>query len=203
MLSLLIFTQLASAAPKDVAFLSNKGVLFVQVYKASTFASALSHDHAIQAVGWSGKATWDSEDYSACNISIAVPVNNLQVDNPNIRELAGIEGTLSESMRKDVKKHMLSNVQLDAETYPMITFQSTGCEGSGSSMTLKGDFTMHGTTNAISLPVTISDKDGLSLKGSFPVKTTDYGIEPYSAMFGAVGNKDEMKITFDLVAADK
>ena len=203
MLSLLILTQLASAAPRDVAFLSNKGVLFVQVYKASTLASVLSHDHAIQAVGWSGKATWDSEDYSACNISIAVPVNNLQVDNPNIRELAGIEGTISESMRKDVKKHMLSDVQLDAETYPMITFQSTGCEGSGSAMTLKGNFTMHGTTNAISVPVTVSDKDGLSLTGSFQVKTTDYGIEPYSAMFGAVGNKDEMKITFDLVAADK
>lgn len=70
-------------------------------------------------------------------------------------------------------------------------------------MTLKGDFTMHGTTQAVSIPVTVSDTDGLSLKGSFPVKATDYGIEPYSAMFGAVANKDEMKITFDLVAADK
>ena len=203
MLSLLIFTQIATAAPNDVAFLSNKGVLFVQVYKASTLASSLSHDHAIQAVGWSGKAKWDSEDYSTCNISISVPVNNLQVDNPNIRELAGIEGTISESMRKDVKKHMVSDVQLDADKYPMITFQSTSCEGAGSSMILNGNFTMHGTTNAISIPVTISDTDGLSLKGSFPVKATDYGIEPYSAMFGAVGNKDEMKITFDLVAAEK
>ena len=203
MLSVLIFIQMASATPKDVAFLSNKGVLFVQVYKAPTLAADLSHDHAIQAVGWSGKAKWDPEDYSTCDISISVPVNNLQVDNSDIRELAGIKGTLSESMRKDVKKHMLSAVQLDADKYPMITFQSTGCDGSGATMTLHGNFTMHGVTNTISVPITVSDTDGLSFKGSFPVKSTDYGIEPYSAMFGAVGNKDEMKITFDLVAAEK
>ena len=203
MLTLLTLTQLASAAPQEVAFLSNKGVLYVQVYKAPTLAADLSHDHAIQAVGWSGKGTWDVDDYSTCNISISVPVNNLQVDNPDIRKLAGIEGTISESMRKDVKKHMLSDIQLNADKYPMITFQSTSCNGSGTSMTLNGNFTMHGTTKAISIPVTVDNTDGLSLKGSFPVKATDYGFEPYSAMFGAVGNKDEMKITFDLVAAGK
>ena len=62
---------------------------------------------------------------------------------------------------------------------------------------------MHGTTKAISVPITVSSDNGLSLKGSFPVNATDYGIEPYSAMFGAVGNKDGMKITFALVAAEK
>jgi polyisoprenoid-binding protein YceI len=203
MFSLLALVQIATAAPQEVAFLSNKGVLYVQVYKAATFVADFSHDHAIQAVGWSGKGTWDAEDYSSCKISISVPVNNLQVDKPEIRKLAGIEGTISESMRQDVKKHMLSDIQLNADKYPMITFESTGCEGSGGSMTLKGNFTMHGNTKAISIPVTVSNDDGLSIKGSFPVKATDYGFEPYSAMFGAVGNKDEMKITFDLVAASK
>jgi polyisoprenoid-binding protein YceI len=203
MLNLLLLTQTAFAAPQEVAFLSNKGVLYVQVYKAATLAADLSHDHAIQAVGWAGKGTWDAEDYSSCNISLSVPVNNLQVDKPEIRKMAGIEGTISESMRQDVKKHMLSDVQLDADKYPMITFRSTSCEGSGSSMTLKGNFTMHGKTNAISVPVTVANDNGLSLKGSFSLKATDYGIEPYSAMFGAVGNKNEMKITFDLVAAPK
>ena len=135
------------AAPQEVAFSFKQGVfLYVQVYKAPTLATDLSHDHAIQAVGWSGKGTWDANDYSTCNIAISVPVNNLQVDNPDIRKLAGIDGTISESMRKDVKKHMLSDIQLNADKYPMITFQSTGCEGSGASMTLKGNFTMHGTT---------------------------------------------------------
>ena len=37
MFSLLALIQMATAAPKDVAFLSNKGVLYVQVYKALRF----------------------------------------------------------------------------------------------------------------------------------------------------------------------
>ena len=203
MLPLLTFLQMASAAPQEFAFLSNKGVLFVQVFKAPTLAADLSHDHAIQAVGWSGKSTWDWEDYSTCNISLSVPVNNLQVDSPEIRRLAGLKGTLTESMRKDVKKHMISDIQLNAEKHPMITFQSTGCEGSDGKVTLNGNFTMHGTTKTISIPITVSDSDGLSIQGSFYVKATDYGFEPYSAMFGGVANKDEMKITFELIAAEK
>ena len=67
-------------------------------------------------------------------------------------------------MRKDVKKHMLSDIQLNADKYPMITFQSTACS-SGTEVTLNGNFTMHGTTKAISIPVTVSDSDGLSIKG--------------------------------------
>ena len=202
MLSLLIIINNALATPQDYAFLSNKGILYVQVYKADTLASAASHDHAIQAVGWSGKSTWDHDDYSSCNISISVPVNNLQVDKPEVRKLANIEGTISEGMRMDVKKHMLSDVQLDAEKFPMISFQSTSCSGSDGKSTLKGNFTLHGVTNPVEVPLTISSDDGLRIQGSFPIKGTDYGITPYSAMFGAVGNKDGMKITFDLQAAN-
>lgn len=203
MLSLFFLSNLANGAPQDFAFLSNKGLLYVHVHKAETLAADLSHDHAIQAVGWSGKATFDLEDYSTCQISISVPVNNLQVDNPDVRKIAGIAGTISDGMRSDVKKHMLSDVQLDADKYPMISFKSTGCEGTGASMTLKGNFTLHGTTKAVNIPVAVSNDDGLTLKGTLPIKTTDYGIEPYSAMFGAVGNKDEMEIHFNLVAASQ
>ena len=203
MLILLSLSNLVYAAPKDYAFLSNKGLLYVHVHKAETLAADLSHDHAIQAVGWSGKASFDFDDYTTCNVSIAVPVNNLQVDNPEVRKVAGIQGSISDGMRADVKKHMLSDVQLDAEKYPMITFKSTECKGSGESMTLNGNFTLHGTTKAVSIVTRVSDENGLTLKGMLPVKTTDYGIEPYSAMFGAVGNKDEMEIHFNLVAATK
>ena len=202
MLSLLLLANNAIATPQDYAFLSNKGILYVQVYKAETLASAASHDHAIQAVGWSGKATWDHEDYSSCDISITVPVNNLQVDKPEVRKLANIEGTISESMRMDVKKHMLSDVQLDAEKYPTISFKSSSCEGSDGKATLKGNFTLHGVTNPIEVSVKVSSENGLRLQGSFPVKGTDYGIQPYSAMFGAVGNKDGLNITLDLQAAE-
>ena len=66
----------AQAAPTDYALMANKGILYINVYKdTETLGAALAHDHAIQAVGWSGKATWDPDDVSACNISVTVPVS--------------------------------------------------------------------------------------------------------------------------------
>ena len=64
LLPLLLHT--ANAAPQNYAFLSNKGLLYVKVYKEDTLASAAAHNHAIQAVGWSGKANWDIDDFSSC-----------------------------------------------------------------------------------------------------------------------------------------
>ena len=118
MLSLLIIINNALATPRDYAFLSNKGILYVQVYKADTLASAASHDHAIQAVGWSGKSTWDHDDYSSCNISISVPVNNLQVDKPEVRKLANIEGTISEGMRNFKTNELLIRLRLPVQDPP-------------------------------------------------------------------------------------
>ena len=83
----------AQAAPTEYALMANKGILYINVYKdPEALGASLAHDHAIQAVGWSGKAKWDSEDVSACNISVTVPVNNLQVDRTETRKLAGLEG---------------------------------------------------------------------------------------------------------------
>lgn len=191
----------AFAEAQDYAFLSNKGNLYVKVYKADTIASSMAHDHAIQAVGWSGKATWDTESIANCSVSITVPVNNLYVDKTEVRKLAGLPGEISDSQRQEIKGNMLSEGQLNADKYPLITFVSTGCEQQGSSTILKGNFSMRGKTNAVRVPITVSNTDGLQIKGTFNLKATEYGFQPYSAMFGAVANKDQMEIYFDLQAA--
>jgi len=195
-LSQLVFT--AKAETMNYGFTANQSTLYVKVYKAESLASDLAHDHAIQAVGWSGKAIIDLDNLSGCDISLSVPVNNLYVDKTEIRKLAGLEGEISDSQRKEIQGNMLSKGQLNADAFPMITFKSTSCEGSGENITLKGDFTLRGKTNAISIPVKMITADGLSMKGTFPIKATDYGFEPYSALFGAVSNKNEMEIHFDL-----
>ena len=193
------FFSFAEAAPTDYALLANKGILFINVYKdTETLGAALAHDHAIQAVGWSGKAKWDTENVAACDISVTVPVNNLQVDRLETRKLSGLEGEVSDSQRADITKNMLAEGQLNAEAHPNISFQSTECSGEGSKITLKGQFTLRGVTNTVSMPVFLSIDEGIRIKGSFKIKATDYGFEPYSAMFGQIRNSNEMKITLDL-----
>jgi len=189
----------ATAEPISYALLGNKGLLYVKVFKDSS----LGHNHAMKAVGWSGKATIDSANLSTCSISITVPVNNLQVDQLAVRKIAGFDGDMSDGDRKKIKINMLSKNQLWADKYRNIRFESTSCEGSGETITLKGKFTLRGVTNNVSIPVQLkADDQELSLKGMMSLKATSYGFEPYS-LFGVVGNKDEMSIHFDLKGVPK
>ena len=193
------FFNTAEAAPTEYALLANKGLLYINVYKdLEALGAALAHDHAIQAVGWSGKATWDPDNAAACDISVTVPVNNLQVDRTETRKIAGLEGEVSDSQRADITKNMLAEGQLNAASHPSISFQSTSCSGEGEKLTLTGKFSLRGVTKTISVPVTVSTNDGIRIKGSFKIKATDYGFEPYTAMFGQIRNSNEMKVSLDL-----
>lgn len=195
-----LLSQIALATPQEYKFSRNDSLLYVKVFKAETLASAAAHNHAIEAQSWHGTATWDVDDVSACAFSFSVPVQNLAVDKTKIRKIAGLKGEVSQSQQLEIKGNMLSPDQLNVDKYPKITFQSTSCSGAGSDISLSGNFTLRGKTNAVTIPVQLKTDDGLGLKGSFTIKATDYGFEPYSAMFGAVANKNEMEIHFDIKA---
>lgn len=204
MLTALLFSQIVMATPQEYKFSRNDSLLYVKVFKRTdTIGAAAAHNHAIEAQAWHGSATWDSELLSACSFSFSVPVQNLAVDKTKIRKVAGLKGEVSESQQIEIKGNMLSAGQLNVDKYAKITFDSTSCEGSGSDITLNGKFTLRGKTNSVNIPVKLSTEDGLSLKGTFKIKATDYGFEPYSAMFGAVANQNEMEIHFDVKATKK
>lgn len=178
--------------------------LYVRVYKdTSTAASDLSHNHVMLATGWTGSATWDPTDVGACALSVEVPVKKLSVDPPKLRAALKMEGELSESQRADVKKNMLSKSQLDAANHPTVTFTATQCVAKGDQVLVTGDLTLHGVTNTVSLPMTVTE-DGQSFeaRGTLKIKATDYGIEPFSAMLGALKNKNQMTLSIRLAGTN-
>ena len=159
-----------------------------------TMGAGLSHDHVVQAKGWRGTVTWDEADLAACRIQFSLPVAKLDPDSPSLRKAYGLEGELSSGQRQDVKDNMLAKDQLDAGRFPDITFQSTGCSGAADKPTVKGTLTIHGTGKAISVPMTVAvEGDTFSATGSFTAKHTDFGMEPFSAMFGQLKNKNALR----------
>ena len=193
---LLFFTQLVFAETKDFSFSESTGNLFVKVYKADTYGAALAHNHAIGAKNWKGSAKIDKEDLSKCNFTFSVPVNELEVDDAKFRKLAGIadQGQPSESERKDIKANMLAEGQLNAEKFNTISFESTAC----SKDSIKGKFTLRGKSNDVTIPVKMDIGEQMAIKGQFDIKSTDYGFDAYSIMFGQIANKETMTIVFDL-----
>lgn len=80
-------------------------------------------------------------------------------------------------------KHLRSADFFDVEKYPTITFQAKRVETKGDEPLLVGDFTMHGVTKQISLPMTvkgpIKDPWGntrIGLQAKTKLSRKDYGL---------------------------
>jgi polyisoprenoid-binding protein YceI len=176
------------------------GSLYIQVYKdPTTVAQALAHDHVVQAKAWSGKASYDPADPSTCNLFISVPVKSLEVDEKGLREQLGYDTFPSDGEREDIKAEMLGEKVLEGDKYPNITFQSTSCVADGDRVKVTGDMTIHGETKSVTVPMAVkADEVNFSAKGSIKIKSSDFGVPPYSAGFGALKNQDTMILVVSL-----
>jgi polyisoprenoid-binding protein YceI len=104
---------------------------------------------------------------------------------------------------------------LKAQANPQITFRPTDLvlkEAPKSKddpyvFDAKGELTVAGTTNAISMPINVvpmGDKDKkIKITGTVPLKMTDYKVEPPSPKFLPIHTGDEVKIIFTWMVAPK
>ena len=96
---------------------------------------------------------------------------------------------------------------LDADTYPTITFQSTGVEqvamgpGSSGSANLVGDLTIHGKTRSVTVPVkaSLDATNHLTVDGEVAFNYADYGVRVPSMM--GMAASDRVTVQFHIVAA--
>jgi len=99
----------------------------------------------------------------------------------------------------------------DAEKYPTITFQSKRAEKKGEDTMLVGDFTMHGVTKEISLPIKlkgpVKDPWGnsrIGLESKTKLNRKDYGLLYNKALETGglvVGEEIEIEINAEAVKA--
>jgi polyisoprenoid-binding protein YceI len=193
------------ATVADYTLDPGKSSLYVQVFKDSgTLASGLSHDHVVTATGWSGSVRWDPSSPAACKVDITVPVSGLRPDEEAMRKRVGYDVMLEPSQREEVKGNMLAAGQLDAKRFGSITFASTRCEAAGDKVKVTGTLTVHGVPKAVTSTMKLAgDGKTLTASGTFTAKATDFGFDPYTALLGALKNKNEMKFTVDVRGAAK
>ena len=183
------------------SFGDTDSLLYVQVYKDPTALGAnLSHDHVMRAANFSGQMLYNRDDISECELNFLVPVNDLRVDESAMRNYVGYGDTINAGDRATIREHMLSNGQLNSNTYSTITFNSTGCQENGDSLRVSGDFSLRGVTKAITLELDFSiSGDRVYFSGEHNFNHSDHGFEPYEAFGGFVRNAQQLDITIDMV----
>ena len=75
-----------------------------------------------------------------------------------------------------------------------ISFRSSSVEPADGRLKVSGDLELGGKTKPVSFD--LSETDGV-LTGSAAVKQSDWGIKPYSALFGALKVNDEVKVVVE------
>ena len=159
------------------------GTLSVRTTRTGAAAKA-GHNLVIHVTDW--QATLEvGEDSAQVSIALDADATSLRV-----REGAGGVQALGDDDRASIQETIDDEVlkRMDIE------FRSTAVQtaADGSRMSVQGELTLVGKTCPIAFDLTVGD-DG-TLSGSAVVKQTDWGIKPYSTLFGALKVADEVEV---------
>ncbi|MBI5498311.1 MAG: YceI family protein [Deltaproteobacteria bacterium] len=199
-LFLVVSASTASAA--DYRVDPARSLLVVRTAKDGP-AARLAHNHVVVAKDLSGTLKYDPANPDACAVSVTVDARTLILDDPAMRKKFGETSVLSRGDVEDVRKAMLAEDQLYVARFPHLTFLSSKVtRAADGTYVVSGHLTLRGSAQPVSFPATVeAAADGtVTARGTFTVKQTQFGWKPYSAMFGAVRNKDEVTFIIELVA---
>lgn len=188
--------QTAASGPTVLAIDSAQSRVVIDVGKAGVFSFA-GHIHEVVSSAVGGRVTFDPADWSRASVSLDFDAAALRVSGKG-ESAADVP---------EVQRVMLSDKVLDIARFPKITFKSRkvsakALTASSADVLIEGDMTLHGTTRpmAIRAAVTLDSGGGVTARGSFSLKQTEFGMVPVTAGGGAVRVKDELAIQFVLKA---
>jgi polyisoprenoid-binding protein YceI len=149
-------------------------------------AAKAGHDLLIEVESW--QATLDLESQ---------PALTLTADSRSLRVLEGTGGlkSLSEGDKADIKKTIDKEVLKGCE----IAFRSSQVERRpDGGMSVTGELELGGRTGPMVFE--LAARDG-RMSGEATVRQTDFGIKPYSALFGALKVADEVQVVVEAQAS--
>lgn len=131
-------------------------------------------------------------------------------DNPASSKLdVTIQAKSIDTRNADRDNHLRSNDFFDMDTYPTITFSSTGVEPKGGEVyTVTGDLTIKGVTKEISFDLELTGpardpfgNDRIGLEGSAVVNRKDWGVTWNAPLeTGGVLVSDKVTLEFEVSA---
>lgn len=103
---------------------------------------------------------------------------------------------LSASDRQKIEHNIVKDV-LHADRHPQIHFRASQVVGEGDQRSISGMLELHGQSRSLSL---VAQRVGAAWQTQTTLHQPDFGIVPYSAMFGALKIKPEVRVVLTVSA---
>lgn len=173
-------TARVSVAPESKLWIDGTSNLHGWTCKAESLDAAIEVDRA------AAQHFAASAPKSVKRVEVKVPVRSLKCGH----------GAMDNNLYKALNADASPNV-----SYILATLEAVPGDGSDS-FTVKtvGTLTVAGKENKLEMDVVATRLPDGTLKavGSVPIKMTDYGIKPPTALFGRLKTGDDVKVNFEL-----
>jgi polyisoprenoid-binding protein YceI len=161
------------------------GTLSVHTGRTGAAAKA-GHDLVLHVTTWQASLTL-ADEASAARVELTADAASLRV-----REGSGGIQALGDDDKADIEKTIDKDVLKKRD----IAFRSTAARAEGDGrLTIEGELTLLGTSRPLAFELAVAD-DG-AITGEAVVKQSEWGIKPYSALFGALKVADEVTVRVD------
>jgi hypothetical protein len=192
-----------------------ESLITILAYRAGALAKA-GHNHVIASHDLSG-TIYVPDELTRTSVQVRIPVEGLTIDEASLRAKEGpdFSADVPSSAKEGTRHNMLSDALLGAAGNPEILLESESLEGAGAGAAgsdgpskARGNFIAHlrvtvrKTPHSIAVPVhyELRAPDRVVVAGELPIKQTDLGLTPFSAMLGALQVQDEVRVKFQLSA---
>ncbi len=201
-LPMVAFGQDAGIRSGDVEIANSRVYVFVG-------KTGLGHEHGAIGKLKTGTLHLSSPEPQHSLGTLVFDMASFDADGDVARKYVGLEGSTDASTRSQVNANLLGKDVLNVRAYPTATFEAKQIEKLLSisnrglaQYKFSGQFTLHGTTRPLEFIADLEIVKGWQhLRGEFEILQSDYGIKPFSKMFGTIGVSDKIKIYGDLYVA--
>jgi polyisoprenoid-binding protein YceI len=181
--------------------IGSESLLTVRVYRGGTLGRA-GHNHIVASHDLAG-TVYVPKDISRASFELEVPVAELTVDEAELRAAAGADfaADVPDSAKAGTQRNMLGPAVLDAEHYPLISLRSETLDFAGDRLQAQVEVHIRDQVRSFTAAVSYTvNSNELLATGALPLKQTDLGLAPFTALLGALQVQDEMQLQFRIVA---
>jgi polyisoprenoid-binding protein YceI len=140
---------------------------------------------------------------AASGFHLEIEAQAMQVDPPAARAEEGeaFSSEVSSENRDGTRANMLGPRLLDADQYPKILIDSAALTGPRWNPDVEANVTLRGATATVAFPAAVVEHDDtLTIVARLSLRVSDFGIEPFTALGGALQVQDRLDVRIRLVA---
>lgn len=187
--------------PYDVV--GSDSLLTVVVYRAGPLARS-GHNHVITSHDLAG-SFYVPDELAGSSFEVRIPVAGLSVDEAPSRAAEGPDfpPEVPPGAIAGTRRNMLGDALLAAERFPEIILSANRINLSSEPQHVWAEVEtrVRGESHIVRLAASFElAGDLLSISGTLPLKQSELGLTPFSALMGALQVQDEMRVRFHIVA---